>query len=80
MAMERSSIFCRHSRECGNAACDTHAKRHFRRFARFTFWIPAFPRMTASGECHEYFERIKPEPAMHENDGRRRHLIWRIRK
>ena len=80
MAMERSRIFCRHSRECGNPAYDTHAKRHCRRFARFKYWVPAFARMTASDERHEYFERTKPDPAMHGDDDRRRHLIWQIRK
>ena len=80
MAIERSRIFCRHSHECGHPACGTRAKRHFRRFARFMYWIPAFARMTASGECHAYFERTKLEPAMHENDGHRRHITCQIRK
>ena len=80
MAMERSRIFCRHSRACGNPACDTHAKRHCRRFARFTYWIPAFARMTACGERHGCFERTKLGPGIHEDDDHRRHVTWQICK
>ena len=42
--------------------------------------ILANARMTASGERHAYFERIKSEPAMQEDDGARRHITCQIRK
>ena len=78
MALERSSIFCRHSREHGNPACDTHAKRRCRRAARFKNGIPAFARMTALGERYGCFERTKLGPRIHEDDDHRRHVTWQI--